>query len=112
MPASRCRIIRWTVVAVVAPVLLLASYVSAWLCVSRAVHDGHLTVADTNPIRPIFAPLIRYSESELPGAQLLKRLWWKVNPGTWEASIFDGFGSPAGPLAPSHPESPLSLRDP
>jgi len=108
----RRRIIRWTLIAVVAPVLFLASYVSAWLCLSRAVHDGQLTVADTVPAQPLFRPLVTYCESSLPGARPLQRLWWMVNPGRWESTIFIGCASPVGPLAPSHPDTPLMLPEP
>jgi hypothetical protein len=113
MPATRSRrIIRWTTIAIVTPVLLLVSYVSSWLCVSRAVHEGHLTVADTARLRPVFIPLIAYSESQLPGGRRLQRLWWKVNPGTMETSIFIGAWSPVGPISPSHPDHPVRSAGP
>ena len=43
LASRRRRIARWTVIAVAAPVLLLTSYVSAWLCLSRAEYDGVIT---------------------------------------------------------------------
>jgi hypothetical protein len=76
------RIVRRAVMALVVVVLLPVWYVGAWLAVSRAERDGLAASRTLERAYPVFVPLLRYCESDWPGADLLSRVWWKVNPET------------------------------
>jgi len=100
------------------PVLLVLGYVGTWLAVSRAEHDGYITAQTVQIARPAFAPLVSYGESDRPGAGLLCRLWWLVNPpvkmnfssGTGD-SVLTGWVVFNSPIAPPHPDAvPASGR--
>lgn len=81
MGTSRARrTVRWIVIAVSTPILLLSWYIAAWFAVSRAIHNGYINGTTAQTIRPAFVPLLKYCESELPGARRLCDLWWRVNP--------------------------------
>ena len=81
MPASRRRrIVQWTAIAVVSPVMLLAWYVAVWLSVSHAEYDGAISGQTTLRLRPLFVPILTYCESELPGSDRLADLWWRLFP--------------------------------
>jgi hypothetical protein len=83
MPCTRRRrIVRRAVMALAVVLLLPVWYVAAWLAVSRAAHDGMIRPATVLTIRPAFAPLITYCESELPAAAWLRGVWWRINPVT------------------------------
>jgi hypothetical protein len=64
--------------AVASVVLLLSGYVSAWLAVSRS--DKYGIDIDHERLVPVFDPVIRYADSDLPGATALSDLWWSINP--------------------------------
>lgn len=81
MPVSRSRrIVKCAWISAAVLMLLPVWYVSAWLTVSRAEHDGHISITTAQKIRPAFAPLLDYCESELPASGLLRHIWWSVNP--------------------------------
>jgi hypothetical protein len=69
MPPTRPRrIVRRAVLVFAGVVLLPVWYVAAWLAVSRAERDGHITYYIGGQIRPAFSPLLSYSEANLPGS--------------------------------------------
>src|SRR5262245_60269751 len=76
----RRRIARRAMMALAGCVLLIAWYVGAWLAVSRAEHDGIVSKATAQRIRPVFVPLISYCDQEWPASGLLRGLWWRFNP--------------------------------
>jgi len=79
MPVSRRRrILRWTLIAAVTPVLLLVSYVSAWVGVSRAIESGLLKPSLASDMRPVFDPILSYCRSGRTGSRTLHDLWWAV----------------------------------
>jgi hypothetical protein len=91
MPAAgRRRIIRWTVIAVVAPVLLLTSYVSAWLVLPKAAMKGIIPWTIADAVEPVFVPIDLYCNSDLPGAKNLNALWFQING--IDPQMFDGHG--------------------
>jgi hypothetical protein len=79
-PTRKRRIVRRAVVALAVVVLLSSGYVFAWLIVSRAAHDGYLGPVHVRIARPMFDPLVRFCETDLPAANALCALWWNVNP--------------------------------
>jgi hypothetical protein len=76
----RRRIIRWTVIAVVAPLLLLSSYVSAWLAMSSIVQKGVATTTAYPTVTTSFRPIYWYCMYDLPGGRTLRKMWWTVIP--------------------------------
>lgn len=78
-PRTR-RVVRRIALTLAAVVLLLVWYVGAWLTVSRAEHDRMITAATARKVRPAFVPILKYCDSDLPGAGFLSHLWWSVNP--------------------------------
>jgi hypothetical protein len=105
----RRRIVRRVVLTVAVPLLLLCGYVGTWLAVSRAEHDSFISIRTVQAVRPAFAPLVSYSESDRPGAGTLRELWWLVNP-PMKRTFTMGSASVAGwfvlnsAIAPPQPE--------
>lgn len=64
--------------AMVLLLLLMGWYVSAWLAMSLAAQDGDLPRGALEASVPVFAPIVRYCELGLPGADSLSRLWHGV----------------------------------
>ena len=116
MPASRRRrIAQWTAIAVVAPVLLFASYVSTWLVLSKAANSRMIPFNVVTTTRPAFAPLISYSDSSMPGAISLNQLWWEIvaesaesDPVVWTVNV-NAF--PLMPSSQGRRSTPFSLRE-
>jgi hypothetical protein len=79
-PTRQRRIVRSLVLVVVAPLLLIAGYISTWLVVSRAARENLIGSNTALNLRPAFAPLIRFCDTEYPGGVALNGLWWRVNP--------------------------------
>lgn len=77
MAGHRQRRIALTIAAVI---LLPVWYVLAWLTISRAERDGHISLALAKKFQPAFVPLLSFCESELPGAGVLGHVFWSVNP--------------------------------
>lgn len=71
MPATRRRrILRWTVIAVVAPVLLLMAYASAYIALPVLVENEIVSGWNQYQLnRTVFSPLCDYEQSRLPGAK-------------------------------------------
>jgi len=67
------------VLALVAPVLVLASYVCAWLVVSNAAHRGLIASSIADQTVPVFQPILSYCRADLPGASALSAVWWRMN---------------------------------
>jgi hypothetical protein len=107
----RRHIVRRVVLAAAVPLLLLCGYIGTWLAVSRAEHDGFISIQTVRTVRPVFAPLLGYSESNRPGARILRELWWLVNPPV-KRTFTTGSGSAVltgwivfnSPIAPPQPE--------
>ena len=79
-PRTR-RIVRRSVITVVAAIVLLPSaYISAWVLVSRAALQGHISRATAKNIAPTFAPIKTYCRDRRPGWKLLSRLWMGSMP--------------------------------
>ena len=87
MPATRRPIVRWTVIAIVAPVLLLASYVSAWLAFPQVAGSDVIPMTVVDAIDPLFAPIDAYCASDLPGAESLDELWMELNGMNWTCGL-------------------------
>jgi len=80
MPPTRPRrIVKWTAIAVVAPLLLLASYVSAWLAVSNAYYRAQISSTTADHAAIAFRPIVLYCDTDMPGADTLCRVWWRMN---------------------------------
>lgn len=102
-PTRKRRIVKRVLLALGACVLLLASYVASWVCVSHAGLKRYIASATAEKTRPVFAPIIRYSDSDLPGADALCHLWWFVNPPVMMPAKPDGFVGYTAPLSPREP---------
>jgi len=74
------RVVRAMMLSLLIPLLLLAGYISTWIAVSRAARENFLSQDVILTLRPVFAPLIRFCESESPGGAELNRFWWRINP--------------------------------
>jgi len=68
------------VLAITVSVLLLASYVSAWIAWPRVYGHGMLSVRTEESIEVVFKPLDAYSTSNLPGGAALLWLYIRLNP--------------------------------
>jgi hypothetical protein len=60
--------------------LLPVWYAGAWLGVSRAVKARLISKNTAHSIRPVFEPIISYTDSDRPGSEFLFQMWWKLNP--------------------------------
>jgi hypothetical protein len=105
----RRRIVRRTVLALAAVVLLPLWYVAAWLAVSKVTHEGLIKTSIAQSLRPLFVPILNYTDANLPGASLLHRAWYTTCPYDVDFSGGDYPGyrihpSPASPLAPAEVE--------
>lgn len=60
-------------------------YVAAWLAVSRVARQGFVSGTVAANVSPAFAPIRRYSGSDLPGGHWLYSSWWRMNrpPSGW-----------------------------
>jgi hypothetical protein len=74
------RIARTVLLILALPLLLLTGYVSTWIAVSKAARENLISSSTALALRPVFAPLIRFSDTEYPGGTGLNRLWWGINP--------------------------------
>src|SRR5690349_12126936 len=121
MPMQRRRrIVRTVLWTCAALVLLPVWYIVTWLTVSRAEHEGHVGLGTAHKLRPAFVPLLHYSDSELPGSELLRRTWWFVNPPvivkgrtTSSGEVFAGtiwIGSPLQPPPPPEVVATINLK--
>jgi hypothetical protein len=72
----------------------------AWMLVSRLALDKYISNATAEATRPVFSPLIRYCESDLPGAHALGNVWWHVNPPVMVPARPHGFIGYNAPLSP------------
>jgi hypothetical protein len=97
------RIARRVVLTVATIVLLPVWYVAAWLAVSKATHEGLIKSSTAKVLRPVFAPVLNYTDAELPGASLLHRVWYTTCPYEVRYSYtnYRIKESPAFPLAPA-----------
>jgi len=77
---NRRRTIKRAALLLGVPVLLLSWYMSAWLTVSRAAHQGFISAATATEVAPAFKPILAYCSAGHPGAKSLKRVWWALNP--------------------------------
>jgi hypothetical protein len=73
------RFVRRVALCVSVVLLLPIWYVAAWLAVSRAAHDGYISVNSVALVRPVFVPLKSYCDAKRPGGAVLRDLWWTVN---------------------------------
>ncbi|MFO1094574.1 MAG: hypothetical protein U0992_14910 [Planctomycetaceae bacterium] len=81
MTATRSRrIVRRVVMVLAVVVLLVVWYVGVWVGASRAGKARLISRNTTKVIRPVFEPIISYTDSDRPGAELLFKMWWKLNP--------------------------------
>jgi len=110
--SHRRRILRRILIAAAIPLLLVLGYIGTWLAVSRAEHDGLISIQTVQIVRPAFAPLLSYGESDRPGAGLLRQLWWMVNPPVWQVfssgsgdAVVTGKFVLNSPIAPPHPDA-------
>jgi len=90
MPCPRRRrTVRRVALCIAAVLLLPVWYVAAWLAVSRAAHDGYISVNSVAMVRPVFVPLKSYCDAKRPGGAVLRDLWWTVNdsPGSSDPFI-------------------------
>jgi hypothetical protein len=78
-PRKRRTTRRVTLVAVCL-LLLLVGYVSTWLAVSRATGEKLIHWRTAERMRPVFVPILAYSQADYPGAESLRSLWWSANP--------------------------------
>jgi hypothetical protein len=106
-PTTR-RICKWAALLLGVPVLLLSSYVSAWLAVSRLRHDKRISSATVLAIAPVFEPIKAYCRAELPGGHLLVDAWWALNPA--RPGPFGG-GWLYGELAPRRLGQPIPVPE-
>jgi hypothetical protein len=79
-PSRKRRIVRTVVLMLALPLLLLTGYVSTWIAVSKSARENFISQNTALTLRPAFAPLIRFCDSESPGGAELNRLWWTINP--------------------------------
>jgi len=109
MTTTRRRIVRRAVMALAVVVLLPVWYVGSWLAISRAQRDRLIHPRTAQKISPAFRPIVDYCDTELPGSNTLRRLWWYLNPYTngKEPSLFGGkftgVTHTQGPLRPRWP---------
>jgi len=102
-PSRKRRFARRAVL--VATGLLPVWYVGAWLFVSWTFQDECPFRWASRPfvhVTKVFFPLVKYCESDLPGADLLGRLWWRVNAG--QTTLYDNktsTGAGGWPIAPT-----------
>jgi hypothetical protein len=105
--AERCRprIIRRAVMALAVVVLLPGWYVASWLSISRLADEGFVSRGTTNTIRPAFEPVLLYCECGMPGADVLTKTYWAVNPTPPDVFV-SGERWQIYPIRPSGPLHP------
>lgn len=79
-PIPHRRLARRIALLIAGCVLLVSSYVSTWLAVSRAAYDGIISGAVAASVAPVFRPIVWYCEHDWIGVDSLQRLWWRLNP--------------------------------
>src|SRR5262245_21209897 len=89
MPATRPRrIVGRAVIVLSVVLLLLASYVSSWLCFNWLKGRGNISAsASTTLTRTVYAPMVGYMTGEMPGHEVLWRatLWCRFRGNTpWD----------------------------
>lgn len=89
LPTRPRRCVRRTLLALAAIVLLLNAYIGTWIGLSWAYSRHIIGDRSVSAISPVFAPLVGYCKSDLPGARGLSRLWWKAIPGFGETDSND-----------------------
>ncbi|MFO1092256.1 MAG: hypothetical protein U0992_02945 [Planctomycetaceae bacterium] len=100
------RIVRRILWISLAIVLLPAWYAASWMMISRLALDNYISNSTAEATRPVFKPLLRFCESDLPGAHALSDLWWSVNPPVMMPARPHGFIGFNAPLSP--PQLPFN----
>ena len=98
MPTTRRRrIVRRAVMPLAILPLLLSGYVGSWLVFSMAAQANLVPLGIGSTVVPLFGPLVRYSESDWPGAVQLRALWWRLNRGDDGGAMVLNWGTQFGP---------------
>ena len=78
--SRKSRIVRRLALTSIASFVLLCWYIGLWMTVCRARTHNIMSYETAMFVRPVFAPLIGYCNSELPGSTGLSDFWWSINP--------------------------------
>ncbi|MFO1093945.1 MAG: hypothetical protein U0992_11625 [Planctomycetaceae bacterium] len=99
------RFVRRVVMALAVAVLLPVWYVGAWLSIGWLANEGFISVTTAKMMRPAFAPILVYAESDMLGAEAIAAAYWVVNPPN-NTTFVSGRGWPVYSIRPYCPLQP------